>query len=435
MLKYLFSIENLIYLLTLITAIIMVLLSYAQIGGKKIHSSIPKIIAIVCFSELMVFNNLNSQPFFRAILGFLIVYTVVMIIFKDNVKTAFTIYFLIWLVGISLDLLLGRVVSMSGLINFANLNQKTTIIVKVFFTLLPHLVFLLLLHIKHINHFFQKVFNMLSSNENGMPFSTLVLFFVSLLGAYNNLKINNENAHILVLIMAVCFAIFTWYAIKKYNESLMLEVQNKSLISTNGLYNKLVEEYEDLEHNWNHHLDSLKSIANDDLKNTIEDRIKINQTKHTFITKIQCAPDGIRDLLYIKLEQLQQSSQLISVESDVVPDIIKRISPRAFNYCTEALGVLIDNAKEAVDNSENKIIHIDISCKENYLVIKVINTFSDFIDVDKIGERYYTTKSFGKGIGLNSILKNNKITVENKIINNKYQSSISVKLKKETDLV
>jgi two-component system, LytTR family, sensor histidine kinase AgrC len=71
------------------------------------------------------------------------------------------------------------------------------------------------------------------------------------------------------------------------------------------------------------------------------------------------------------------------------------------------LGIFLDNALEAAFESEKKYVGIDIykNLKSNNLIIEISNTFNSEIDIGKIFEDGFTTKSDHTGYGLWQVKK------------------------------
>ena len=71
----------------------------------------------------------------------------------------------------------------------------------------------------------------------------------------------------------------------------------------------------------------------------------------------------------------------------------------------KVLGILLDNALEAAQESGRRYTEIIIGQKDNKHIISISNTFAGEIDMDKIFENGYTTKSEHSGFGLWEIRK------------------------------
>jgi two-component system sensor histidine kinase AgrC len=107
---------------------------------------------------------------------------------------------------------------------------------------------------------------------------------------------------------------------------------------------------------------------------------------------------AIYGLLLSKLSyaQIKNINFNIRVFSKMDPRNIKLL-----DFC-KVLGILLDNALEAADNSDKK--YVEFLVKEDLhagsMLIEVINSFSGSPDIDKIYEKGFTTKGSHKGFGL-----------------------------------
>ena len=107
------------------------------------------------------------------------------------------------------------------------------------------------------------------------------------------------------------------------------------------------------------------------------------------------------------------------------------LSAKKYNHLCTAIGILFDNALQAVKENKEKAIEISfIEDNENvYFILK--NSFSNFIDLEELGKNNFTTKFNGHGIGVNYISKLKTLNIKNEIINNMYVSKLIIKKSKK----
>ena len=92
-----------------------------------------------------------------------------------------------------------------------------------------------------------------------------------------------------------------------------------------------------------------------------------------------------------KVEKKVRKINLINLGDDIMLDICKII------------GVYLDNAIEAVEDLDKKEIEINIYIEDDFMCIKVSNNYRGIIEVEKIDEAKYTTKTSGHGYGLTMV--------------------------------
>lgn len=107
---------------------------------------------------------------------------------------------------------------------------------------------------------------------------------------------------------------------------------------------------------------------------------------------------SVKSLLLTKLEIIEQAGIHCDLE---VFRIFDKTRMRRTDLC-RCLGILIDNAIEAVQGHSDGKIHIMISCQNNCTTFLVKNTLHETVDFHKIGTKGYSTKGDGRGIGLNN---------------------------------
>jgi len=100
------------------------------------------------------------------------------------------------------------------------------------------------------------------------------------------------------------------------------------------------------------------------------------------------------------------------------------------DFC-RIIGVLLDNALEAAAESEKKVMELDISKSNNGINIKIINTFSGNIDLNKIFDLGFTTKKEHTGYGLYEVgkllKKYDKMTLKTDVSEETFTQNLFIK--------
>lgn len=203
----------------------------------------------------------------------------------------------------------------------------------------------------------------------------------------------------------------------------LLKRSNKRLIEYNDELNKYIENYRIYKHNLNNKLIAIKSYSNEKVSQLIDDIIGANYSL-AVNNNIYNLPNGIKGLV---AEKLYNKNYSILVDNKIKGNPFDKMPAKQFNSISECLGIAIDNAIEATKEMKNPIIIIDLLENKDNLIIKVGNNFNNDIDFNKLGEKYYTTKKHGKGLGLYSISKNKLIKEKYEIINDIYYITLEVK--------
>lgn len=130
--------------------------------------------------------------------------------------------------------------------------------------------------------------------------------------------------------------------------------------------------------------------------------------------------EGIKPYLYVDQSMQELSEDIFDIKT--CQDI------------TKILGVFIDNAIDASSKAEQKEVEIDFKVQKDCLIISVANTYDNKTDVNKIGEKGYSTKGAGHGFGLSivkDISKNNpNIESFSDISDNKFKQTVLIYYKK-----
>ena len=114
---------------------------------------------------------------------------------------------------------------------------------------------------------------------------------------------------------------------------------------------------------------------------------------------------GLRGLVYYKTLIMKEKN--INVEMDIDNKIRKvdfeSLDSIILKDLCKIVGVILDNAIEAVELLDDRYIRIDMESDDSMMVIKVSNNFEGDIDLTNMDEKGYTTKSQGHGYGLSLV--------------------------------
>jgi two-component system sensor histidine kinase AgrC len=125
-----------------------------------------------------------------------------------------------------------------------------------------------------------------------------------------------------------------------------------------------------------------------------------NKDKNLFVN-LYNLPAGLKGLLYYKVYEMKNFNinVFLNISNKVIPKL-EKIDSKNFAKLCKILGIVLDNAKEASENSEDKNIAIDIYKENKKIVIYVENSTKNDVEISKIYEKNYSTKGKDRGLGL-----------------------------------
>lgn len=200
-------------------------------------------------------------------------------------------------------------------------------------------------------------------------------------------------------LMNVGFFLFIRRLAKKEEELAYQEMYNKALHS-------IITQLSEFKHNYDNTIASICGYVEFGEQESLLNFMNEIKNKHTTV-KIsnivmlkRIKEPGIIGLILDKLERMRKSSILCSVTIEEEIDI-KGIKISDLSDC---LGILIDNAIEAVSEMNDGLITIRARKVENALVFSIENTVVLPVSIDRMFEKGWSTKGAGRGLGLWSVM-------------------------------
>ena len=294
--------------------------------------------------------------------------------------------------------------------------------------------------IPFIRKFFDSVKKLVNKNKKVFLKLFIILITVYLIIAKNGLEfVLKSNYYINILFILSIVIIFT-HIMKnelKYNK---IEDENKMMLNYVTKYEKIITDQGKRNHEFKNQLMVIRGYAQMNSSKLIEyiDSLTtdLNRGQSSFlISQLNKFPDGgIKGLLYHKLSSMEdyKIKYEIFVEKGVKTSLNKlKISD--YVNITKILGVLLDNAIEASNMSDDKKIIVDVKKEKGNVNFKICNTYNGKVDISKVGTGY-TTKGKNRGYGLRlvqDIISNKSyLSLDNAIENNYYVALFRINVSK-----
>ena len=205
------------------------------------------------------------------------------------------------------------------------------------------------------------------------------------------------------------------------------KVLNKNIVDENKYMKDIARQEKEFKHNLINNLLGIKTVASKKVNQLIDELISEYKTDYKNILNINDLPDGILSIIYRKAYEENIDNLNLAVDNKIKKDLIDMLSPKNYNKFCTSIGILFDNALDAVKSCKEKIIEINFLEDEEYIYYIQKNSFNNVIDLERTGTIEYTTKKSGHGIGLNYVKNLKTIETKNEVINNMFITKIKVK--------
>lgn len=253
------------------------------------------------------------------------------------------------------------------------------------------------------------------------------ILLLSLVGMIIQIPIFMEyamsNSSIRVSLMFVVIYAFIIYFIAMYvlkiNSELQLrEAEGKMSEIYGRLYENEVANFRVKQHDFKNQINALYGIQYSaksyeelvELQRSYSETL-LQNTRHSSILT-RCVNPILSGFLYQKINVIEKESVLVDFDINVC----EMYNKFPINEQVEALGIMLDNAYEAVGENEHKLIKCFLREEKNSFIFRIENQ-SEFIKsekINKIFEKGFSTKGSGRGIGLfrlKEISKKNELDI------------------------
>lgn len=426
----------------IITSYINIYIS-SKILEHKIKWKIKKpYIAIFVYTLILILTYSSSQDFFKVIINYFGLVACNQIIFKEKLNkiavatlATFTIIafseifytmIIVGLFGVSIvDLKDAYFVSLISNIGIAYIG--------IFIISIPPLKKLII----------EKIGNMNSkSYKPTLILSILTVIFLALVLYYIHFTTDLINALITSMTLILIFLFIIFKLFNESNENIKIQAQCDTVIHNLKDYEKMLTIQYMRNHENKNNLISIRGLINKNDKKALafidtlmEERQADN---YNLLNKTKSIPGGgLQGLIYQKVLTMQNKDIRISLEtSKELLDIdFEWMQARTSKDICTIIGVFIDNAIQAVENYESRMVGIHIYVDGQYLIITISNNYEGILNIDHFDDNGYTTKEKGHGYGLGLVKEiinrsNSNIINERTINGNIFSQILKIHIKK-----
>lgn len=377
------------------------------------------IISLVGLSQVIL-NLYNLKPL-STFITIIYIYLMYIKIFNCTKEEAKNYSIIIWVLSMILDIIIMLIVSNTQLMEYYERNIRFS---KALASIIMSLMIILTTRIPWSKERLKKLYIQISKIKVPATIIYLIIGVFLIIGLIGIEQLGNIPMILLIVILELSIVGTIIFIVLLKYENFNLRQTKKILEKDNAINQKIVLSYRIMKHNLENKLLGVKTIANQETKILIDNIIKEYNNSFYLRTDVNSVPPGIQGIVIEKLYKYQEIKTII--ENKINNDILKEVGPRGYNLLCESLGVILDNALQAAISSKEKIAYILFRENATELIFTIKNSFNGKIDIEKLGTKNYTTKEYGQGLGIYSLIGRKRIKIKSSIKNDIFTNTIII---------
>lgn len=286
----------------------------------------------------------------------------------------------------------------------------------------------------------------ISSDKRILITAIITIIFVTIFFYKFAIGYRLDQNVIIYIIAMIAFGIVLFWLLKQKIDNDKIAKKYDELLDIMKNYEDDIEEQRALIHETRNELTTIRCKIKDKEKNAeiieyidsiIGDKVNSNMSR---LSKFKYLPsNGLKGFFYYKFTEAERKGINISVNisKQIENSFLGMLETKDFKDLVRIIGVYIDNAIEASNDSDEKKLGIEIYLIKGSIEIIISNTYSNTIDRERLGNERFSTKGKNRGHGLlfvKMILSGSKIiTSDNEITNKLYIQKIKIKNNKKED--
>lgn len=417
--------NNLLVFLTIFCSYFSYVIMYKIIIKDKEKLDFHNIMILLILSFLYFLINKLDLIFINIFFSILIVLLVLILFYDIPFKKAIYFSLVFSLISLFFDAFISIIINSNDLnyvLNsriFRSLLTLPVIILDLIFITIPFVQ-------RALNNFYEKVINKISITKSfalKIFIATGLTLLIFWFNGYNRLGKNYLISFIYLIVFIFLITIVLNLIYKEYQTKIL----NQRIVDENKYMKDIARQEKEFKHNLINNLLGIKTVASKKVNQLIDELISEYKTDYKNILNINDLPDGVLSIIYRKAYEENIDNLNLAVDNKIKKDLIDMLSPKNYNKFCTSIGILFDNALDAVKSCKEKIIEINFLEDEEYIYYIQKNSFTNVIDLEQTGTKEYTTKKNGHGIGLSYLNNLKNIETKNTVINNMFITKMKIK--------
>ena len=404
---------------------------FCILNKQKFDIKIKNITIALLTSILWIIINYNFSNIARPIVTNICLFLMFLVLYKKSVAQIILNLLLIYIL-----MMVSETIFILLFVHLPNTNVKIfeyDILAEFFANLFIAILTIIFINIKFFKNILVYIATC-SKEKKNMRLIILVIIAFGIIAYFTYLNYNGLKSLFYLVginIILITIYIFIIGFFKEHAENNKLLNEYDMQMNYVKTYEKLAHDKQKEQHEYRNQLSLIRSMIESKDNRVIlyiDKLLEIdgqNQSHQYFEQLAHIPSGGLKGFILFKINEMVDLGieVVVNVEEELEKEKYWYICDKELTDVSRAIGVYMDNAKEAASKAKQKFVIIDVTIENNFLTFTFSNTFAGEIDFSKVGQQGYSTKGSNHGHGLsliNELIEKNTHLKQSKQINGIY---------------
>lgn len=393
------------------------------------------LISVLVLSIYLIISYYSTMMFLRYLLVVFVITLILVIICRQPIKETFISSFFSFIIVVISEFIFAIMAIGLFKINLDNFHGIITSNIGI------ALIMATIISVPKTCDFFRNAVNKITISKKYYVITLTIAFClsVSIIVYINYFSVSSSIRFILSLVIIIVYTIITIILFNEKSNNSKIQYEYEMVLKNLNDYEKMLDFQKVTNHENKNQLLVIKGMIkkgdsnlNEYIDSIISEKMEDNED---FLYKTNIIPSGgLRGLVYYKTLSMKENNidVLLKISSNIRKIKLEQMGINLNKDLCKIMGIILDNAMQAVENLKSKNIDIEMNCDSQRLVIMVSNNFEGELNLSEMDNMGYTTKGSGHGYGLTLmkqiIDKNELLSNQKNIYGQKFVQKITLSL-------